>query len=136
MATLPRPVGVSELYVYSVRVTSANGKHCVLFGWAPRGLPLDGVQYDKLGFYAQASDGNLTSYGQKEEGSVAEPSPGEQGLLPQGGIVRCEYDRGKGTIGFGWPGKAVVVCRVNVAKEPQLFPAFLLGYGGDSVELV
>ena len=139
MAVLPRRVGegVAELYRYSVRVRSTNQSfpQAVMVGWAPRSLPLDSQQCDKIGFYAYASSGNVTSYHQPGA-TIAQPPPADQGQLPQGGIILCEYDRARGTIGFGWAGKAVAVSYTGVPREPQLLPAFILAYVGDCVELV
>ncbi len=137
MAVLPRRVGegAAELYCYSVRVRSTNWYQQVMVGWAPRSLPLDSIQYYKVGFYAYANDGNVTSY-QQPGATIAQPPPANQGRLPQGGIIRCEYDRARGTIGFGWAGKAVAVSYTGVPREPQLLPAFCFYSVGDCVELV
>ena len=139
MAVLPRRVGegAAELYRYSVRVRSTNqsSPQCVMVGWAPRSLPLDSNQYRQVGFYAYANDGDFTSYHQPGA-TIAQPPPAWQGELPQGGIILCEYDRARGTIGFGWAGKAVAVSYTGVPREPQLLPAFCLHDVGDCVELV
>ena len=131
VAVLPPRVGegAAELYRYSVRVRSG-----VMVGWAPRSLPLDSEQYDKVGFYAFAYDGNVTGFHQPGA-TIAQPPPAYQGQLPQGGIILCEYDRARGTIGFGWAGKAVAVSYTGVPREPQLLPAFLLCSVGNCVEL-
>ncbi len=136
MAVLPRRVGegAAELYRYSVRVRSTNQGQYVMVGWAPRSLPLDSQQWNKVGFYA-FSRGDVTRYHQPGA-TIAQPPPAAQGELPQGGIIRCEYDRARGTIGFGWPGKAVAVSYTGVPREPQLLPAFHLASVGDCVELV
>ena len=137
VAVLPRRVGegAAELYRYSVRVRSTNQYQGVMVGWAPRSLPLDSQQFYKVGFYACAYDGDVTSYHQPGA-TIAQPPPADQGRLPQGGIILCEYDRARGTIGFGWAGKAVAVSYTGVPREPQLLPAFCLQYVGDCVELV
>jgi hypothetical protein len=139
VAVLPHRVGegAAELYRYSVRVRSTN-KSCpqtVMVGWAPRSLPLDSQQYSQVGFWALAYNGDVTSYHQPGA-TIAQLPPAKQGRLPQGGIILCEYDRARGTIGFGWAGKAVVVSCTSVPREPQLLPAFCLCFVGDSVELV
>ena len=137
MAVLPRRVGegAAELYRYSVRVRSTDQHQNVMVGWAPRSLPLDSQQLDKVGFYAFAHNGYVTGYHQPGA-TIAQPPPAKQGQLPQGGIILCEYDRARGTIGFGWAGKAVAVSYTGVPREPQLLPAFHLCYVGDCVELV
>lgn len=139
VAVLPRRVGegAAELYHYSVRVRSTKQScaQSVMVGWAPRSLPLDSPQNHKVGFYANAHNGNVTSYHQPGA-TIAQPPPALQGQLPQGGIILCEYDRARGTIGFGWAGKAVTVSYTGVPREPQLLPAFCLYYVGDCVELV
>ncbi len=139
MAVLPRRVGegAAELYRYSVRVRSTNQSfpQRVMVGWAPRSLPLDSLQYDKVGFYAYAGNGDVTGCHQPGA-TIAQPPPAAQGTLPQGGIILCEYDRARGTIGFGWAGKAVAVSYTGVPWEPQLVPAFHLPNIGDCVELV
>ena len=137
LAVLPRRVGegAAELYRYSVRVRSTNQYQCVMVGWAPRSLPLDSEQFRKVGFYALAHNGKVTGYHQPGA-IIAQPRPASQGRLPQGGIILCEYDRARGTIGFGWAGKAVAVSYTGVPREPQLLPAFHLCCVGDCVELV
>ena len=139
MAVLPRRVGegADELYRYSVRVRSTNqcNSQFVMVGWAPRSLPLDSEQCDKVGFYAYAGNGDVTGFHQPGA-TIAQPPPASQGRLPQGGIILCEYDRARGTIGFGWAGKAVAVSYTGVPREPQLLPAFLLRDVGVCVELV
>ncbi len=139
MALLPRRVGegAEELYRYAVRVTSKN-YHKVLVGWAPRRLPLDSEQCFKVGFYANAS-GDVTSYHEPlyASGDVLKlPPTAKQGMLPQGEIIVCEYDRARGTIGFGWAGKAVELWYNRVPREPQLLPACHFHCEGDCVELV
>ncbi len=136
MAALPRRVGegAAELYRYSVRVRSTSQVRNVLVGWAPRSLPLDSQPYN-VGFYAFAHTGDVTNYYQPGA-TIAQPPPANQGQLPQGGIILCEYDRARGTIGFGWAGKAVAVSYTGVPREPQLLPAFHLYSVGDCVELV
>ncbi len=141
VAVLPRRVGegAAEIYRYSVRVRSTNQYQCVLVGWAPRSLPLDSEQFGNVGFYAYANDGDVTSCHQplpSVGAAIAQPHPAVQGQLPQGGIILCEYDRARGTIGFGWAGKAVAVSYTGVPREPQLLPAFHLRNVGDCVELV
>ncbi len=121
--------GAAELYRYSVRVRSTNQHQCVMVGWAPLSLPLDSQQWNKVGFYAYANTGDVWH----QPGARC---PAKQGQLPQGGIILCEYDRARGTIGFGWAGKAVVVSYTGVPREPQLLPAFCLLFVGDCVELV
>ncbi len=137
VAVLPRRVGegADELYRYSVRVRSTNQSQAVMVGWAPRSLPLDSQQFDKVGFYAFAYNGNVTDIHQPDA-TRAQPPPADQDRLPQGGIILCEYDRARGTIGFGWAGKAVAVSYTGVPREPQLLPAFHLASVGDCVELV
>ena len=139
MAVLPRRVGegAAELYRYSVRVRSTYQREpqFVMVGWAPRSLPLDSQQFQKVGFYAYAAYGDITLFHQPGA-TIAQPPPALQGRLPQGGIILCEYDRARGTIGFGWAGKAVAVSYTGVPREPQLLPAFLLYTVGDCVELV
>ena len=138
MAVLPRRVGegAAELYRYSVRVRSTDQilPQVVMVGWAPRSLLLDSEQI-YVGFYAWAYNGHVTSFHQPGA-TIAQPPPALQGQLPQGGIILCEYDRARGTIGFGWAGKAVAVSYTGVPREPQLLPAFLLCSVGDCVELV
>jgi hypothetical protein len=130
VAVLPPRVGegAAELYRYSVRVRSG-----VMVGWAPRSLPLDSDQCQKVGFYAYSNNCDFTVYHQPGA-TVAQPPPGWQGKW--GGIILCEYDRARGTIGFGWAGKAVAVIYTGVPREPQLLPAFHLCSVGDCVELV
>ena len=137
MAVLPRRVGegAAELYRYSVRLRSTNQYQHVMVGWAPRSLPLNRRQFEQVGFYAYAYNGDVTSYHQPGA-TIAQPPPAHQGQLPQGGIILCEYDRARGTIGFGWAGKAVAVSYTGVPREPQLLPAFCLVCVGDCVELV
>jgi hypothetical protein len=137
VAVLPRVVSEEdgELYRYTVRVCSTNALQHVMVGWAPRNLPLDSEQCLRVGFYAGAYNGELTSNHQPGA-TIALPPPAKQGMLPQGGTIVCEYDRAGGTIGFGWAGKAVVVSYTGVPREPQLLPAFLLCHVGSSVELV
>jgi hypothetical protein len=106
-----------------------------MLGWAPRSLPLSDRSFSKVGFYAYAWDGDVTSHHQPGA-TIAQPPPAKQGKLPQGGIIVCEYDRARGTIGFGWAGKAVAVSYTGVPREPQLLPAFHLRWDGDCVELV
>jgi hypothetical protein len=137
VAVLPRRVGegAAELYRYSVRVRSKNRCQKVMVGWAPRSLRLDRLQFNKVGFYGYAGNGDVT-YCHQLRATIAQPPPANQGQLPQGGIIVCEYDRARGTIGFGWAGKAVAVSYTGVPREPQLLPAIHLCGVGDCVELV
>ena len=126
---------VGAVAQYSVQVSSTNDYQHMMVGFAPVSLPLDSRQYDKVGYYARACNGNVTSYHQPDA-TTAQPAPAWQGQLPQGGIVRCEHDLARGTVSFGWPGKAMVVAYTGVPAEPRLLPAFCLCYVGDCVQLV
>ena len=126
---------VGAVAQYAVRVSSTNGFQWVMVGFAPVSLPLDSPQYDKVGYYAFACNGDVTDCHQRDA-TTAQPAPACQGQLPQGGIVRCEHDLARGTVSFGWPGKAMVVAYTGVPAEPRLLPAFCLRDVGDCVELV
>ena len=126
---------VGAVAQYAVRVSSTSGGQQVMVGFAPVSLPLDSQQYDKVGYYAFANDGDVTSYHQPDA-TTAQPAPPYPGPLPQGGIVRCEHDLARGTVSFGWPGKAMVVAYTGVPAEPRLLPAFCLWSEGDCVQLV
>ncbi len=98
-------------------------------------MPLDSKQYNKMGYFAIASNGSLTTAHQ-DGATVAHPAPVAQGALPQGGSVVCEYNRSRGTIGFGWPGRAVVTAYINVPTNLRLVPAFVFRFDGDVVQLL
>jgi hypothetical protein len=121
-----------ELFCFSAAVYSKTHYQGVLIGWAPHSMPLNRWE---SGYFASAWYGDLTSFHQNDA-VLAQPLPLLQGKLPQGGIVVCEYNRTKGTIGFGWPGRKIVLAYINLPYRPLLVPAFCVGYVGDRIDLI
>ncbi len=130
-----RLVGKTEVYRFSVRIKSTNGNQAVMVGWAPGKLPLGSPQYCRMGYYASAYTGCLTTNHQAGA-TIPNPSLLPFGKLPQDGVITCIYNRTKGTLSFQWQGGKAVIAYSKVPCKPQLFPAVLFANEGDCVELL
>ena len=128
----PMQLGLTDVFWFRCRVTSSNGLQCVLVGWAPRHMPLQGRQYPTVGYWTNCQNGDLIWCFQPPGATMR---VNKQGRLPQSGEVISVYDRTQGRVSFQWPDSQPQVAFIQVPMEPQLYPAFVFCYKGDCVEL-
>ena len=126
-------MALDEIYRFHCRVASNNGLQCVLVGWAPRNMPLQGRHYPNFGYWANCMTGDL-NWCYQPPGATTQAA--KQGRLLQNGKVISVYDRTNGTVSFQWQDQPPQSAFIHVPKEPQLYPAFVFCYKGDTVELL
>ena len=132
------PLPLNKVTSWSVKVQKSRDDDggCIFVGVAPSDIDQnEGYNYDKCGWYFYCYSSSLCSgsiRGDKEYG----PRKGNGEYVRTGDIVGVVMDTAKGELSFVVDGVNLGVAYEGIPLDEPLVPCVILGYGGDSVELV
>ena len=129
-------LGAGGVWTWGVRVLrSKNGNGGAIWvGVAPEDVDQDGGENYEHGWYFWCFDSSLWSGPPHNYSDYTEY--GGKCSVVEGQVVGVEVDTAAGTISFSVDGGDFKLAYDGVPLDKHLVPAVILGFGGDSVELI